>query len=169
MNIISILMNFLEDPLMYSISFLIYVILAAIILPIPVEIGLFNPYMNPSLLVSIMGVGKGIGSLVVFEIGLKIRKGIKKRFTGSPLTKKIVKNCEGFVKKYGYIGLFVIMSTPFMIDSASLYLFSILNSKRKSGKRALVRKRFILINIAAGVMRGSIVLILAYYIGIKLV
>ena len=47
MESISVLVNVFEDPLMYSIFFLIYVILAAIILPIPVEIGLFNPNINP--------------------------------------------------------------------------------------------------------------------------
>lgn len=169
MDNISILFNVFEDPLIYSIIFLIYVILAAIILPIPVEIGLFNPNMNPILLVLIMGIGKGIGSLIVFKIGLKIRKGIKKRFTGSLLTKKIVKYCEGFVKKYGYLGLFIIMSTPLMIDSATLYLFSILNARKKECGRAMVQSRFIFINILAGITRGSIILLLAYYAGVRLV
>ena len=55
-----------------------------------------------------------------------------------------------------------------MIDSASLYLFSILNSK-KNGKRAMARNWFVLINIFAGAVRGGIIIILAYVIGIKLV
>jgi len=169
MDIISILLNFYENPAIYSLIFLIYVILAAVILPIPVEIGLFNPNINPLLIVSIMGIGKGIGSLVVFKIGLKIRKGIKKRFTGSPFTKKMVKYCEDFVKKYGYIGLFIIMSTPLMIDSATLYLFSVLNARKKEGGRAMVQSHFIIINILAGITRGSIILFLVYYAGVRLV
>lgn len=169
MNIIDILINFLDNPVYYSIIFLIYVILAAIILPIPVEIGLFNPNMNPIILVSILAIGKGVGSLIVFEIGLRLRKGIKNRFTGTALTKKIVKYCEIFVKNYGYIGLLIIMSIPLMIDSATLYLFSILNSKKKEDRRAMVRSRFVLINCLAGAIRGSIILLLAYYIGFKLV
>jgi len=169
MDTISLLFNLFEDPFMYSIIFLIYAILAAIILPIPVEIGLLNPNMNPILLIIIMGIGKGIGSLVVFNIGLKIRKAIKKRFTGSPFTKKMVKYCEDFVKKYGYIGLFIIMSTPLMIDSTTLYLFSVLNARKKEGGRAMVQSHFIIINILAGITRGSIILFLVYYAGVRLV
>jgi len=169
MDSINILFNLFENPLMYSIIFLIYVILAAVILPIPVEIGLFNPNINPILLILIMGIGKGIGSIIVFKIGLKLRKEIKKRVMGTSLTIKIIKYCEGFVKKYGYIGLFIIMSIPLMIDSVTLYLFSILNPRRKSGKQALLLSRFVVINIAAGVLRGSIILALAYFINIRLV
>jgi membrane protein YqaA with SNARE-associated domain len=169
MDIIGILFDLIEDPVSYSLIFFIYVVLAAVILPIPVEIGLFNPYINPALLIAILALGKGLGAFVVYHIGLRLRKGIKKRFKGGILTRKIVKYCEGFVKKYGYVGLFIIMSMPLMIDSASLYLFSLLNVKRKNGKRSMILSRFILINIGAGALRGSIVILISYYVGIRLV
>jgi len=169
MNIIEILFDFIEDPITYSFVFFIYVVLAAVILPIPVEIGLFNPYIHSALLIAILALGKGLGALIVYQIGLRLRKGIKKHFRGGLLTRKIVTYCENFVKKYGYLGLFIIMSIPLMIDSASLYLFSLLNAKRKNGKRSMILSRFILINIGAGVLRGSIVILISYYIGIKLI
>lgn len=168
MDLLNILSGLVQDPILYSIFFFVYVVLAAVILPIPVEIGLFNPFINPVLLIFILAIGKGIGALIVFEIGKKLRSLLKKITKSPKITKKIIYYCELFVKKYGYFGLFIIMSTPLMIDSASLYLFSILNSK-KNGKRAMARNWFVLINIFAGAVRGGIIIILAYMIGIKLV
>ncbi|MBN2603989.1 MAG: hypothetical protein JXA91_07660 [Candidatus Thermoplasmatota archaeon] len=168
MDLLDILSGFVQDPISYSILFFVYVILAAVILPIPVEIGLFNPFINPVLLIFILSIGKGIGALIVFEIGIKLRSIFKKLVKSPKITKKIIYYCERFVKKYGYFGLFIIMSIPLMIDSASLYLFSVLNS-RKNGKRAMARNWFVLINIFAGAVRGGIIIILAYVIGIRLV
>lgn len=168
MDFINLLLNLMKNPVYYSIIFFIYVVLAAVILPIPVEIGLFNPYFNPIGLISILAIGKGIGALIVFEIGAKARSIIKKHSTGTKLTKRIINYCETFVEKYGYIGLFIIMSTPLMIDSASLYLFSLLNPKH-DGKRAMARNKFVIINILAGAIRGGIIIALFYYIGIKLI
>lgn len=168
MDLIEILLGIMQDPIMYSTIFFIYVILAAVILPIPVEIGLFNTNIHPALLIFILAIGKGVGAAIAFEIGKRIRSAIKKRSIGNIFTKKIVAWCERFVSKYGYYGLFIIMSTPLMIDSASLYLFSLLNSKDK-GRRVMTRMWFVLINIAAGAVRGAIILLVAYLYGVRLV
>jgi membrane protein DedA with SNARE-associated domain len=144
MNLIEILLGAMGDPITYSIIFFIYVILAALILPIPV------------------------GAAIAFEIGTRARGVLKKRSIGTQLTKKIVAWCERFVRKYGYYGLFIIMSTPLMIDSVSLYLFSLSNPKDE-GKRAMTRRWFVLINIGAGAVRGTIILLVAYLIGVRLV
>ena len=61
----------------------------------------------------------------------------------------------------------LIMSTPLMLDSATLYLFSILNPN-ESGE-AMTKKWFILINILAGGIRGTIIILIAYVFGMKLV
>jgi len=169
MDLIEILTQSYQDPLVYSFLFLIYTILAAVILPIPVEIGLFNPNVHPLLLISILAIGKGVGAGIVFIIGAKIRSFLKTMNSSSPLTKKILSYCEKFVIKYGNIGLFIIMSIPLMIDSISLYLFSLLNPKEESGKYALAQRRFILINIGAGVVRGSIIMIVFWLFQVKLV
>jgi len=60
------------------------------------------------------------------------------------------------------------MSTPLMIDSASLYLFSMSNPKDVN-KRVMTRKWFVLINIGAGALRGTIILMVSYLIGVRLV
>jgi membrane protein YqaA with SNARE-associated domain len=167
MNLVDFLLNIAGDPVSYSLIFLIYVILAVIILPIPVEIGLFNPLIHPVLLVSILAIGKGIGALIVFFIGKGVHMKLKQWSIGTPLTKKILWYCEKFIRKYGYIGLFLIMSTPLMVDSISLYLFALLNPQ-ENGKTALTKTKFVVINIIAGATRGSIILVLAYFIGIRL-
>jgi uncharacterized membrane protein len=169
LELIDILLNTIENPITYSILFLIYVILAAIILPIPVEIGLFNPYIHPILLIIVLAIGKGIGAFIVFNISTKIRKKIKKITIGKnwKITKNVISKSENFVKKYGHYGLFIIMSIPLMVDSITLYLFSLLNPIEE--KSALTSTKFVIINIIAGGTRGIIILSIFYYIGVKLV
>jgi membrane protein DedA with SNARE-associated domain len=168
MDLISILLGGMEDRIIYSIIFFIYVVLTTLILPIPVEIGLFNPFITPVWLIFLLAIGKGVGAFLAFEIGTRVRGILKKRPIKIPLTKKIVSLCERFIRKYGYYGLFIIMSTPLMIDSVSLYLFSMLNPSDK-GRRAMTRRWFVLINIGAGAVRGTIILLIAYLIGVRLV
>jgi len=168
MDLTGILLGATQDPISYSIIFFIYVILAVLILPIPVEIGLFNPFIHPALLIFILALGKGVGSFIVFEIGTRIRSVLKKRSIGTSLTKKIIAWCERFVRKYGYYGLFIIMSTPLMLDSVTVYLFSLLNPK-DDGKMAITRRWFVLLNIAAGAVRGIIILLVAYFLSARLV
>jgi membrane protein DedA with SNARE-associated domain len=124
--------------------------------------------MHSAWLILILAIGKGVGAAIAFEIGTRARGVLKKRSIGTQLTKKIVAWCERFVRKYGYYGLFIIMSTPLMIDSVSLYLFSLSNPKDE-GKRAMTRRWFVLINIGAGAVRGTIILSVAYFIGVRLV
>ena len=169
MNLTDILLNAIGDPFTYSIIFFVYVILAAIILPIPVEIGLFNSSVHPIILITILGIGKGIGALIVFYIGKTVRRKFKSFSIGKnwKITKLILEKSENFVKKYGHIGLFIIMSIPLMVDSITLYLFSLLNPTE--GKTQLTATKFVLINIAAGATRGAIILAIFYYIGIQLI
>jgi membrane protein YqaA with SNARE-associated domain len=169
MDLIEILTQSYQDPIIYSLLFFIYTILAAVILPIPVEIGLFNPNVHPLILISILAIGKGVGAGIVFIIGAKIRSLLKRMNSSSILTKKILYYCEKFVIKYGNIGLFIVMSIPLMIDSVSLYLFSLLNPKEESGKYVLAQRRFIMINIGAGLVRGSIIMIVFWLFQVRLV
>lgn len=138
------------------------------ILPIPVEIGLFNPYIHPVLIICILALEKGTDSAIAFEIGTRVHGALKKRPIGAPLTKKIIAWCERFVKKYGYYGLFIIMNTPLMVDSVTVYLFSLLNP-RDDGKIAMTRRWFVLLKIAAHAVRGIIILLVAYFFSVRLV
>ncbi len=168
MDLIGILTGLATNPLAYSILFLIYAILAAVILPIPVEIGLFNYHIHPVILISILALGKGIGGFIVFEISTSARKKLKSyTSTKNRFIKKIIEYCEWFVKKYGYYGLLVVLSTPLMIDSISLYLFSLLNPEEKG--EGMDREWFTIINVIAGAFRGIITLAVFYWVGLKLV
>ncbi len=167
MDLIGFLTALATDPISYSIVFFIYTVLAVVILPIPVEIGLFNYHINPILLIGILALGKGVGSLIVFEIGTKVRHKIKKVSVSNSFIKKIVEYSERFVENYGYYGLLVVLSTPLMIDSISLYLFSLLNPEEKG--IGMDREWFVGTNIIAGAIRGAITLIVFYYVGYKLV
>lgn len=154
--------------ILYCLIFFVYTVLATVILPIPVEVGLFNSDVNPVLLLFVLAIGKGVGAFIVFEIGSGVRGWLKRLSKGGSLLKKIVAACERFVIKYGYYGLFIIMSIPLMIDSITLYLFSLLNAE-ENRQIALEKKKFILINIFAGAVRGCIILIVARYAGVRLV
>lgn len=167
MTLVDVLLNAVNDPVSYSLLFFIYVVLAAVILPIPVEIGLFNPFVSPAILVGIMALGKGVGAYMVFEIGYRARRFLKRVSSAGPLTSKIVGASERFVRRYGHVGLFVIMSIPLMVDSVSLYLFSLLNPYEED--TTLQRSTFVLINIGAGAVRGAIILAGFYWAGVKLV
>lgn len=167
MDLIAILIGAFENPLSYSIIFFIYAVLAAVILPIPVEIGLFNPYVHPIWKILILALGKGVGAYLVFQVGATARTKLKNFSVGGKVTRKILDYCEGFVKNYGYYGLLIILSIPLMIDSISLYLFSLLNPKEKDN--AMVKSWFVVINIIAGAIRGAITLAIFYMIGVKLV
>ncbi len=167
MDLIGFLTGLATNPISYSIVFFTYTVLAAVILPIPVEIGLFNFHMHPALLVTILALGKGAGSLIVFEIGTKARGKIKKFSVSNAFIKKIVEYSEWFVENYGYYGLLLVLSTPLMIDSISLYLFSLLNPEEKG--IGMDREWFVGTNIVAGAIRGIITLAVFYYVGYKLV
>ncbi|KYK24352.1 hypothetical protein AYK25_00525 [Thermoplasmatales archaeon SM1-50] len=169
MDLIDILLNAITDPITYSIIFFIYVILAAIILPIPVEIGLFNPHITPILLIIILGIGKGIGAFIVFTISKKIRIKMKDITIGKnwKITKKFIVKSENFVRTYGHYGLYIIMSIPLMVDSITLYLFSLLNPSEE--KTVLTSTKFVIINIIAGITRGTLILSIFYFLSIKLI
>jgi membrane protein YqaA with SNARE-associated domain len=167
MDLIGILLNTIGNPYLYSILFFLYVISASIFLPIPVEIGLFNPYMHPALLITILAIGKGCGSLIVYYIGTGVRKTAKKWTLKSQKIKQFITSSENFVKKYGAVGLYIFMSIPLMVDTLPLYLFSLLNAE-ENGKRALSKKKFVLINILAGATRGTLVIVVYTILKIKL-
>jgi hypothetical protein len=79
----------------------------------------------------------------------------KKWTLKSQRIKQVVTSFENFIKKHGAAGLYVFMSIPLMVDTLPLYLFSMLNAE-ENGKRALSKKKFLLINILAGATRGTI-------------
>ncbi len=158
MDIVGGLTSFIEqvqgDPLVYSVIFFIYIIAATLFLPVPVELMLFLSPATPFVLKAILlGVGKAIGSIVVFYIGMNVEKPI------NTLTKKwgffrmVVNFSKWLVDKLGYLGLYLILSVPIMVDTVPVYLFSIFRKDRCDRDLQL----FALTNLAAGITRAGIV------------
>ena len=163
------MMHFLEasanDPLSFSIIFLIYTVLAAVFLPIPVEVGLFFSPATPAVVkILVMGLGKMLGSMLVFSIGLKQGDEIKDLSASWRWFSALVKGCEWLVDKFHYVGLYLILSVPLMTDTVPLYIFSVFN---KTG--VLSFKWFALVSLLAGITRGVIVFLVFAALGVKLV
>jgi len=154
------LMNWLEslgnDPLAYLLIFFIFCVAAAIILPIPVELGLlFGVSVPYPIKAIVLGLGKGVGSVAVFEIGMKLEPKIRS-WRRWRWFRWLFDNCEKFVAKYNYYALYVILSIPLMLDTVPIYIFSLAN---KNGK-ALEVKWFAVTNFFAGVTRAAILWVL---------
>ena len=163
------LVHFLEvsasDPLSFTVIFLIYAILAAIILPIPVEIGLFFSPETPLLVkVLIMGLGKMIGAIIVYYIGLTVGDQLRMWSSRFRVFNWIVNKCEWLVNKFHYVGLYIILSTPLMTDTVPLYLFSVFNEKG-----VFTMKWFALVSFMGGMTRGLIVFAIFSLLGVKLI
>ena len=166
------LMDLVKDPVAYLIFIFIFATLAAIILPLPVELVLvgFIFYLTDSssqflglgvagafiLIALVMGAGKALGAWVVFVIGIKAERLIEKYLSWGWF-QRLLKRVESFCVKYGYLAMFLVMCIPMMTDTVPLYIFSILN---KDGE-VFDRNWFVFTNFWAGVSRTLLVGILA--------
>jgi hypothetical protein len=164
-DIMSVLYGVAGDPVLYPIIFFFYAIASAVILPIPVEIGLvISPHTHWYILAIVLGAGKAVGSLLVFKIGMEIegpvrRWSVRFRFFG-----KFIELCQRFVARFNYYALYILLSLPFMSDTAILYIFSITN---RNGE-ALKMRWFALVNFLAGITRAVLLVTLLYIFNINL-
>jgi membrane protein YqaA with SNARE-associated domain len=172
------IMDLVENPVAYLAFVLVFSILAAIILPIPVEMVLvgFIAYITDQcgnflglglaeafiLIAIIMGIGKALGSWIVFVIGIKAEKLVEKYLTWGWF-QKLVKRVQDFCVKFGYLAMFLVMSIPLMTDTVPLYIFSIIN---KEGE-VFERNWFVFTNLWAGISRTLLVGILALGVGMS--
>lgn len=168
MDFFGMILDGSSDPLLFGVFFFLYVVLNTLAFPLPVEAGLFNPAFHPLFLIGILALGRAVGAFFIFEIGGYIRKKTSTWAVEALQIRKIITILEGFIQRYGYYALFLLMSIPFMLDSVVLYLFSLLN-KRKESQVVLARRWFITITIAASVLRGTIILVLAEFVKFILV
>ncbi len=96
-----------------------------------------------------------------------VKRSLEKAFGEPPEVKApdwLSAKSENFVRRYGIVAMYVIMSIPGMIDTVPLYLFSILNEEG-----TLMRLRdFALANFLAGVNRAFIIFAVLELLGIRL-
>jgi membrane protein YqaA with SNARE-associated domain len=162
------LMDFLvqtaNDPITYSIVFFLYTILATVILPIPVEVGLLlSPNTSYLWLALIFGLGKMLGSVVVFYLGLGLGDRVRTWMESWQLTKWLIHGSEVVIDKLHYAGLYLILSIPIMPDTVPLYIFSVLNEHE-----VFKVEYFAVINLMAGVTRAFVLFSLMYLFGVNL-
>jgi len=152
------------DPLTYLAILFLFTIAAAIVLPIPIEIALvWNPGLFFPVKALVLGAGKGVGAIAVFYIGAKVES-LALRFTKWRWFKWLLDKSEAFVRRFGIVALYIIMSIPGMVDTIPLYIFSILN---KEG--GLIKARdFAFANFLAGVNRAFIIYALFYLFDVRL-
>lgn len=166
MDIVGGLTSFIEqvqgDPLVYSVVFFIYIIAATLFLPVPVELLLFLSPATPFVFKAILlGVGKAIGSIIVFYIGMNVERPINSLTKKWGFFRMVVNFSKWLVDKLGYLGLYIILSVPIMVDTVPVYLFSIFRKDRCD--RDL--KLFALTNLAAGITRAGIVYLVVTELG----
>ncbi len=158
---------------MFLLAFFIFALLAALVLPIPIELGLtvlvardfslygMDIYGTAALLALTMGFGKMVGSILVFKIGARIESTMEywNRWGG---IRSIVNRMERLVARTKYVGLFVLLVIPLMTDTVPIYLWSIFNDKGA----VLELHKFAITNFLAGVARALIVIALFVHYGI---
>ncbi|MCK5292217.1 MAG: hypothetical protein KAR39_09420 [Thermoplasmata archaeon] len=166
MDLIALLSDATANPFLFFPLLFTYSVLVAIILPFPIELALIfveNPtYMVVTAIV--IGLGKMVGAWAIFFLGLKVEDNIRRWSAKYKIVDKIVKFSIWFVDKTGYVGLFILLSIPFMTDTVPIYIYALFNEEGKLMKR----NYFLLTNFAAGIVRG-LIFILLWNAGIRLI
>lgn len=169
MDVIAGLIDFLNglshDPFLYSVVFFFYALAATTFLPIPVEAGLFFSPETPIFVKAlVLGAGKAVGSVLVFELGDKVSGGFYKLMSKNRFLSRFMELMRKFVAKTRYYGLFCILSVPLMVDTLPIYLFSLFNQK------GLMKLHyFALTNFLAGITRATLVYLIFELLNIKLI
>ncbi|HKZ64488.1 MAG TPA: hypothetical protein VJ400_08595 [Thermoplasmata archaeon] len=157
-----VLCGFLTNPLVYFLIVFLFSIAIAIVLPIPVEIALVLVFFRSDLglfMAAVFAVasGKAVGAWLVFWLGLKVEAAMHRWSQRSRIIERIMNAFERFVRVTGTFGMFVLLSIPFMSDTAVLYFYALFNAEGHT----IDRRRFILCNFLAGISRVSLFFILA--------
>jgi len=168
MDILAEFMNFLNlysaDPFAYGIIFFFYSILATIILPIPVELGLiWNPGTPFIMKALILGAGKAVGSVLVFYIGFRMEGRIRGWAQKWGWFRWFVEKSQALVAKTRYVGLYLLLSIPGMVDTVPVYVFSLFNREGQ----VLELRYFVLANFLGGITRALILYAMFYGLGIN--
>jgi len=160
-DLLQILQDLVSNPIVFFLLVFLFSIAVAIILPIPIEVALVFALAGGTALftAALLAVasGKAVGAWLVFLLGVKVEGAIHRWSTRSKVFAKILVALEKFVRWTGAFGLYVLLSIPFMSDTAVLYFYALFN---KNGK-AIDQRNFILTNFLAGISRVAAFFILA--------
>jgi hypothetical protein len=155
-TLIGFLNSLSSDPVAYSIVFFLYAVAATVFLPIPVEAGLFfSPETSFIVKALVLGAGKAVGSVLVFKLGGKVSGPFDRFLNRYRWTTKFMDLMHRFVARTRYVGLYLILSIPLMVDTVPIYLFALFNEEG-----VLKLRYFALTNFLAGITRAAIVFII---------
>lgn len=162
--IMDFLQHYSANPVLYIVIFFIYGILNVLFLPVPVELGLiWNPDLPFIIKALVLGGGKAVGALIVFTLGEQV-EGKLRTWERWRWYQRLVSGLQWFVAKFRYLGLYVILSIPGMVDTVPVYLFSLFNREGE----VINRECFILVNFLGGVTRAFVLYLLLFELGIDL-
>ena len=178
---ISWLLAVADDPYLYLPLLFVYAVLATVILPIPEEVGLLNPYLPPVALVLTMALGKAVGGALIFPLGERIGQQLERTASRWPRVSRLYRWTSELVGRRGYYALFGLLCIPFMTDTAPVYAFAVLNPRKETptppgaatpprgtrARRALEWGPFVLVNLAAGIVRSVAFLAIPLALGWK--
>lgn len=169
MDPIQALIQFLEglshDPVAYSVVFYLYSVAATVFLPIPVEVGLFfSPETSIVTKALVLGAGKATGSVLVFMLGDKLGTRFDRVSSKHWVYRKTLDLLRRFVARTRYLGLYIILSIPLMVDTVPIYVFALFNEEGVMNVRY-----FAITNFFAGITRAAIVYGIALAFNIRLI
>jgi hypothetical protein len=156
-DLIRILLDSYNTPWIFILLAFGYAILAAVFLPIPIEIILVKPLSDQNfgfLLGTAFAIaaGKTLGAWLIFVFGLNIEGSIRKWSARWRAAAWFVAKAEKLVQRTGYAGLYLLLSVPLMSDTIPIYVYSLFNAEGK----ALERNMFLLANFLAALNRVAI-------------
>lgn len=161
------LLDSLRDPAVFLPLLFLYSVAVALVLPVPVEIALLPFLSNPGMYgvaVLVIGSGKATGSWLIFLFGMHIEEGMQRLTNRFRFVRWFVRLCTRFVARTSYLGLFALLSTPFMSDTIPIYAYSVFNNHGEF----LHLRYFVFTNFIAGVDRGIILFLVFAALGINL-
>lgn len=168
MDLISPLLTTLQNPHWFLLLLFLYSLLVAVVLPTPVEVALVPLLTQPALwlLAAVtIGAGKAVGAGLVFLLGREAEPAVEQAAGKLSLTKRFRELCIRFVAKTKYVGLYALLTLPFMSDTVPVYVYSLFNHHGQ----LLSLPQFLFANFLAGMNRALIVLIVLATLGITLI
>lgn len=113
----------------FVLGFAVLPLPSELVLVAPLDLGLTEP-ARLGLIMLVAGLGKALGSVIVLWISVSVRE-------SDPVQEAIESSRLRFhdwsrratirmAKRYGYLGMAIVLSIPFFPDTASVYAFSVL-------------------------------------------
>ncbi len=168
----TVLANFLlaayENPVVFLPLVFVYAIAIAVILPIPIELSLIVPIVDEqwgylAWIALALAAGKTVGAWLIFYLGVRVEDSIRWWSSKWRFAAWFVDKTELFVRKTGYLGLYVLLSIPLMSDTVPIYLYALFNQEGKVLRRDL----FLVANFFAALNRVTILACL-FVLGVDL-